>query len=327
MICFHASHEQFPPSRMLEMAKLARSAGFHGITCSDHFNPWSHQQGQSGFALSWLGASLQATDIPHGVVTAPGWRYHPAILAQAAATLSEMFPRRFWLALGSGELLNEGVVGLPWPAKPIRQQMLYESAGIIRSLWAGETVTSYGLVRVEEAKLHTRPVTIPLLIGAAITPETAEWVAGWADGMITNSGPRRKMVKVVEAFRRGGGEIKPMMLKADISYADSEEAALRSAWEEWKTNIFESSLLAQLRTPAEFEAAARYVTKEDMREQVRISPDLDQQIAWLREDMEMGFSTITIHNVNREQERFIRDFGSGALQELSPTAREAAEAT
>jgi coenzyme F420-dependent glucose-6-phosphate dehydrogenase len=317
MICYHASLEQFPPGRMLEAAKLAKECGFEGITCSDHFNPWSHRQGESGFALSWLGASLQATALPHGIVTAPGWRYHPAILAQAGATLAKMFPNRFWMGLGSGELLNEGVVGLHWPAKPIRDRMLGESAGIIRALWAGETVTRDGLVRVEEARLHTLPEKPPLLIGAAMTPQTAQWVAGWADGIITNAGPREKMAEVVEGFRRGGGEGKSMMLKVDLSYADSEDAALQSAWREWKTNIFESSLLAELRTPDEFEAAAAYVTPQDMRKHVRISSDLDRHVQWLKEDLEMGFSTISLHNVNREQEGFIRDFGREALPSLA----------
>jgi coenzyme F420-dependent glucose-6-phosphate dehydrogenase len=314
MICFHASHEQFPPGKMLAFAKMAKDSGFQGITCSDHFHPWSSRQGQSGFALSWLGASLQATGLTHGVVTAPGWRYHPAILAQAGATLAEMFPGRFWMALGSGEILNEGIVGLDWPAKSIRMEILHESAEIIRSLWAGETVTHYGHVTVEEAKLYTLPAEPPLLIGAAISPETAEWVGGWADGMITISGPKEQMTQVVEAFHRGGGKGKPMMLKAEISYAETVEAAMQGAWEEWRTNIFGSSLLAQLRLPSEFETAGMYVRPEDMRKHVRISPDLDQHMDWIKEDQELGFSTITIHNVNREQERFIRDFGKRAMK-------------
>ena len=309
MICYHASHEQFPPGQLLELSQLAKDAGFEGITCSDHFHPWSSRQGQSGFAWAWLGASLQATGLPHGVVSAPGWRYHPAILAQAGATLAEMFPGKFWMALGSGEILNEGVVGYHWPAKTVRMETLEESAEIIRALWAGETVTHYGHVTVEEAALFTLPENPPLLIGAAISPKTAEWVGGWADGMITISGPREQMTQVVEAFERGGGKGKPMMLKAEISYAETDEAALQGAWEEWKTNIFGSSLLAQLRTPGEFESAAMYVRPEDMRSPVRISPDIDQHVEWLREDLEMGFSTIGVHNVNRDQESFIRDFG------------------
>jgi coenzyme F420-dependent glucose-6-phosphate dehydrogenase len=325
MIYYHASHEQFPPGRLLTLAQLARDFGFQGITCSDHFHPWSTQQGQSGFALSWLGASLQATGLIHGVVTAPGWRYHPAILAQAGATLAEMFPDSFWMALGSGEMLNEGIVGLHWPSKSVRMKMLYESSAIIRSLWKGETVTHHGLVRIEDAKLHTLPAAPPLLIGAAITPETARWVGEWADGMITVSQPKEKLTKVVEAFQSGGGKGKPMMLKAEISYAETEEAALQGAWEEWKTNIFGSSVLAQLRLPSEFESAGMYVTPEDMRPQVRISPDLDQQIEWLTEDLKMGFSTISVHNVNRGQERFIRDFGKKISKIRSNATHETTE--
>ena len=314
MICYHASHEQFPPGRMLTFAELAKDSGFQGITCSDHFHPWTRQQGNSGFALSWLGASLQATGLTHGVVTAPGWRYHPAILAQAGATLAEMFPDRFWMALGSGEILNEGIVGLGWPAKEVRMEILQESVEVIRALWAGETVNYYGHVIVEEARLYSLPPEPPLLIGAAISPETAEWLGSWADGMITISGPREQMTQVVEAFHRGGGKGKPMMLKAEISYAETDDAALKGAWEEWKSNIFGSSLLAQLRLPSEFESAGMYVRPEDLRGSIRISPDLDQQMEWIREDQEMGFSTVTIHNVNREQERFVRDFGKKIAQ-------------
>jgi coenzyme F420-dependent glucose-6-phosphate dehydrogenase len=325
MIYYHASHEQFPPGRLLMLAQMARDVGFQGITCSDHFHPWSAQQGQSGFALSWLGASLQATGLIHGVVTAPGWRYHPAILAQAGATLAEMFPDKFWMALGSGEMLNEGIVGLHWPSKSVRMKTLYESSRIIRSLWKGETVTHHGFVKIENAKLYTLPAASPLLIGAAITPETAMWIGEWADGMITVSQPKEKMTKVVEAFQSGSGKGKPMILKAEISYAETEEAALQGAWEEWKTNIFESSVLGQLRLPSEFESVGRYVTSEDMRPQVRISPDLDQQIEWLTEDLKMGFSTISIHNVNRGQERFIRDFGKKISKIRSNDTHETSE--
>jgi coenzyme F420-dependent glucose-6-phosphate dehydrogenase len=314
MIYYHASHEQFPPGELLRLSQLARDFGFQGITSSDHFHPWSTRQGQSGFALSWLGASLQATGLTHGMVTAPGWRYHPAILAQAGATLAEMFQGRFWMGLGSGEILNEGIVGLHWPSKSIRMKMLHQSSVIIRSLWAGETVTHHGLINIEDAKLYTLPADPPLIIGAAITPETAKWVGEWADGMITVSQPREKMTEVVEAFQSGGGKGKRMMLKAEISYADTEEAALQGAWEEWKTNIFDSSLLAQLRLPSEFESAGKYVTPDDIRSHVRISPDLDEQFEWIRQDMEMGFSTVTVHNVNRAQEHFIREFGKKTIQ-------------
>ena len=116
-IGFHASHEQFPPSELLDLARLAEAVGFDCAMSSDHFRPWGTQQGQSGYAWSWLGAAMAATRLPFGVISAPGYRHHPAILAQAAATLAEMFPGRFWLALGSGQRLNEDITGLAWPER------------------------------------------------------------------------------------------------------------------------------------------------------------------------------------------------------------------
>ncbi len=129
------------------------------MSSSDHFNPWSEAQGESGFVWSWRGSVLQATSLPFGVVNAPEQRYHPAIIAQATATLAEMYSGRFWVALGSGQLLNEGITGDKWPVKSVRNERLKESAEIIRKLWAGETVTYDGHICVEEARLYTRPET------------------------------------------------------------------------------------------------------------------------------------------------------------------------
>jgi G6PDH family F420-dependent oxidoreductase len=124
VIGYHASHEQLPPSELLACVVAAEAAGFQAAMCSDHFAPWSSRQGHSGFAWSWLGAALQATGLDFGVVNAPGQRYHPAIIAQAAATLSELFPGRFWLALGSGEASNEHITGGRWPPKAERRARL-----------------------------------------------------------------------------------------------------------------------------------------------------------------------------------------------------------
>ena len=169
LIGYHASHEQFKPSELLTWAIQAAQAGFQAINCSDHFHPWSERQGQSGFSFAWLGAVMHATSVPCGVVCAPGQRYHPAIVAQAMATLAEMFPERFWISLGSGEALNERITGEKWPAKPERNARLVECVEIIRRLLQGETVTHHGLVVVEEAKLYTRPEKQPLIIGAVVT--------------------------------------------------------------------------------------------------------------------------------------------------------------
>lgn len=313
---YHCSHEQFKPSTLLQYAQAAYNAGFQRISCSDHFYPWSDRQGESGYAWSWLGAAMQAVPLTFGVVCAPGQRYHPAIIAQAAATLAEMFPERFWVALGSGQALNEKITGDRWPAKAERNARLQECAEIMRDLWQGETVTHYGHVRVEEARLYTRAQVPPKIIGAAITPQTAEWLAGWADGLITISHPHEKLKEVVEAFRRGGGEGKPMYLKVQLSYAADVATALDGAYDQWRTNIFPSPVLADLRSPQQFDAIADFVKPEDMYQYVRISPDPQQHIAWLQKDIELGFEVITLHNVNREQEAFIEVFGEKVLPVL-----------
>ncbi|WOD40210.1 TIGR03885 family FMN-dependent LLM class oxidoreductase [Nodosilinea sp. E11] len=318
---YHASHEQFPPSLLLTYAQQAEQAGFQAITCSDHFHPWSERQGESGFAWSWLGAAMQAASLPFGVVCAPGQRYHPAIIAQAAATLGEMFPDRFWVALGSGQAMNEAITGPTWPIKAQRNARLKECVDIMRALWAGETVTHHGLVCVEEAKLYTRAAHPPQIMGAAITPKTAEWVGGWADGLITISHPHDKLRQVVEAFRRGGGEDKPMYLKVQLSYAEDDETALTGAYDQWRTNIFDSPVQTDFRHPQQFDAAASFVKPEDMYDHVRIAADPQQHIDWLQKDIDLGFETISLHNVNRGQQRFIDVFGEQilpALQSVRP---------
>lgn len=316
-LAYHASHEQFKPSALLKYAQAAEQAGFTAISSSDHFYPWSDRQGESGFSWAWIGAAMQATSLPFSVVCAPGQRYHPAIVAQAVATLAEMFPKRFWVCLGSGEALNERITGEHWLPKSERNARLKECVDIIRALWAGETVTHYGRVRVEEAKLYTRPEVPPRIIGAAVTAKTAEWVGSWADGLITVSRPPEELRKVVEAFYRGGGEGKPMYLKVQLSYAQSEVEARAGAYEQWRTNIFQSDVLAELWTPQQFDAAAQFVKPEDMDKGVRISADPQQHIEWLQKDMELGFSELILHNVNREQERFIEVFGEKVLSAIA----------
>ncbi|WP_027367594.1 TIGR03885 family FMN-dependent LLM class oxidoreductase [Desulfocurvibacter africanus] len=319
-IGYHASHEQFPPSQLLKLARQAEEAGFQAVLSSDHFHPWGEAQGNSGLAWAWLGAALQATSLPMGVVNAPGQRYHPAIVAQGAATLAEMFPERFWIAVGSGQLLNEGITGDKWPAKQARNERLLESVEIIRTLLAGETVTRHGHVQVEEARLYSRPAKPPAIIGAAITSETAEWVGSWADGLITISQPADKLKEVVEAFRRGGGNGKPMRLKVQLSYARDEKEALEQGLAQWRNNIFPSKVLSDLRLPGQFDAVGSMISGDDLRAMVRVSADLDRHAEWIAEDLEMGFEEVFLHNVNRGQEQFIRDFGKRVLPSLSRLA-------
>jgi len=193
VIGYHASHEQHPPSALLRHTVRAAAAGFTAVSSSDHFSPWSERQGESGFAWSWLGAALEATNVPFGVVNAPGQRYHPAIVAQALATLAEMFPGRIWAALGTGEASNEHITGERWPDKRSRQERLLECVQVIRSLLAGAEVDVDGHVRVDRARLWTLPETPPRLVGAALTEATAKWCGGWADGLITVHQPAERL--------------------------------------------------------------------------------------------------------------------------------------
>ena len=312
---YQASHEQFPPSELLRHAQAAERAGFAFVNSSDHFHPWSEEQGQAGHAWSWLGAAMHATSLPFGVVTAPVQRYHPAVIAQASATLAEMYPGRLWVSLGSGELLNEGITGEEWPRHAVRHARLRASADTIRRLWAGETVSHEGLVRVREARLFTLPAEPPMLLCAALSEETAEDAGSWADGLLTTARSHEELAKVVAAFRRGGGEGKLLALKADIVWGEDEAVALEEARAQWRASILGRELIEDLRTPAEFDAASKHVRAEDMRGAVRIgSPE--QHAEWLRADEALGFERVIIHNVAREQERFIAEFGERVLGEL-----------
>ncbi|MDX2232236.1 MAG: TIGR03885 family FMN-dependent LLM class oxidoreductase [Leptolyngbyaceae cyanobacterium bins.349] len=316
-IGYHASHEQFKPSELLRYVQFAEQAGFTHALSSDHFHPWGEAQGQSGFAWSWLGAAMQATPtLSYRVVNAPGDRYHPAIIAQAAATLAEMFPDRFWITVGSGQALNEHITGGKWLAKGDRNARLKECVDIMRALWAGETVTHQGLVCVEDAKLYSRPETPPLIIGAAVTAATAEWLGSWADGLITISRPPDQLQPVVEAFRRGGGEGKPMLLKVQLSYDKTEELARQKAHQQWRNNIFENIVMTELRTPEQFDAVGQFVQPNELDRSIRISADVHQHLQWLEQDIKLGFSELLLHNVNREQTQFIEVFGEKIVPNL-----------
>lgn len=317
-IGYHASHEQFSPGLLLQYAQAAESAGFSAAMCSDHFHPWCEEQGESGFSWSWLGAAMQATLVPYGVVCAPGQRYHPAIVAQAAATLAEMFPDRFWVALGSGEALNEHITGDPWPNKPDRNKRLEECVEVIRALWAGELVNHRGLVTVDNARLHTLPAHAPRVFGAAITPETAAFVGRWADGLMTVSQPRDTMQRVIDAFRDGGGSGKPMYLQIKLSYSENEEEARNGAFDQWRTNVLSSNIAAELTMPAHVSEATQYVRPEDLDSSIRISSDLQRHVDCLQQDIELGFDHLYLHNVNRGQKKFIDAFGKWVLPDLRP---------
>lgn len=303
-IGYHASHEQFSPSELLRYVRLAEEAGFQSVLSSDHFHPWSVQAGHSGFAWSWLGAAMQATSMEYGIVNAPGQRYHPAIIAQATATLAEMFPERFWIAAGSGQALNERITGTGWPLKSDRDQRLEEAVDIIKRLWLGQTVNHQGMLIVENAKLYTLPPYRPPLYGAALTVYTAALISHWADGLITVNQPPAQLEEMIVAFRR----TKPdgsLLLKLQVSYATSPRQAEEWAWQNWRNNTLGEQLQAELALPEQFDCAGQHISRQHVTKHVMVSTEPQEYIQAIRTYEHMGFDTVIIHNVNLHQEEFI----------------------
>jgi probable non-F420 flavinoid oxidoreductase len=310
---YHASHEQFEPGRLLSYVQLAEEVGFAGAMCSDHFNPWSERQGNSAFAWSWLGAALQATQFSFGTVCAPGQRYHPGIIAQAVGTLASMYPGRFWVALGSGELLNEHITGERWPTKDERNQRLLECVSVMRRLLAGEEVTHFGLVRIERARLYVRPANPPPLFAAALTSKTAHWAGGWADGLITAAGSVDDTHEVISAFRAGGGEGKPVHVQLAVSYGETDEEAVNAALDQWRMVLLGSQLVADLALPGDFDTATALAEADDLKRAMRVSSDLADHVNWLREMQAIGVDRTFVHCVHRDQEAFLRAYSRVVL--------------
>ncbi|GAA0809826.1 TIGR03885 family FMN-dependent LLM class oxidoreductase [Spirilliplanes yamanashiensis] len=311
----HASHEQIHPSALLEAVTAAERAGFTRAMCSDHFSPWSARQGQSAFAWSWLGAALQATNLPFGVVNAPGQRYHPAIIAQAISTLGAMYEGRFWVALGTGEFSNEHITGERWPRKEVRNARLLECVQIIRALLAGEEVSHDGLVTVDRAKLWTRPQTTPALIGAAVSVETARWCASWADGLATVNAPVDHLKAMIGAYRDAGGA-GPLALQVHLSWAPDAEDAERIALEQWRSNVFPPPVCWDLDTAEAFDVISENVTIDQVRSSVNVSSDLGRHTALLREYADLGFDHIYLHHVGQDLTPFIETFAAEVLPQL-----------
>jgi probable non-F420 flavinoid oxidoreductase len=316
-IGFHASHEQFAPGELLQLVWLAEQAGFRCAKSSDHFQPWSERQGQAGFAWAWLGAAMQLTKLPFGMISAPGYRYHPAILAQAAATIGEMYPGRLWLSLGSGEAINEAITGLPWPEKAERNAKLKECVDVIRALFAGDCVTHRGRITVVEAKLYTRPKAPIPLYAAAMTEETARFAGTWADGLLTAGGEPKTVKRVLASFRESGGARTPVVLQHALSWSPDEAQAEKQALDQWGPCAIGGEVNWDLRRPADFDAASRGIGPAELAKAVFVSSDLARHEARLAELAELGVEEIYLHQVGRNQQEFIEAFGDRVLPSFS----------
>jgi probable non-F420 flavinoid oxidoreductase len=316
IVGLHHSHEQIAPSVLLEVARAAEAAGFGGAMSSDHFSPWSERQGESGFAWSWLAAAMATTSLPFGVVNAPGQRYHPAIIAQAAATLCEMFPRRLWIACGSGEASNEHITGDRWPDKPTRNARLRECVDVMRALFAGEEVTHHGHVHVDRARLWTLPAEPPPLVGAAVSEPTARWIAEWGDGLATIAQGMETMERVIGGWRDAGGTGR-LVIQVHVSWAPTEDEALRTAHDQWRTNVFSPPIPWDLDHVAAFDEAARHVRPEDMRGSVMVTSDMAQLAERLHELLRFEPDELYVHHVGQEQRPFIEAFSEHVLPGLA----------
>ena len=315
---FHASHEQIAPGQLLVDVQRAEQAGFEIAMCSDHFSPWSRRQGHSAFAWSWLGAALATTGLTFGAVNAPGQRYHPAVVAQAVATLGSMFPGRFWVALGSGEASNEHITGDGWPRKEVRTRRLEECVDVIRRLLEGEEVSHDGLVTIDRARLWEVPDPRPRLVGPAVSLSSAARVAAWSEGMVTVNQPPRQLARMVQAHRAAGGT-GLCALQVHLSWAPTESEAEQIAHEQWRSNVFGEPVAWDLETVEAFDTVADDVTVAKVRTVVDVSSDLAWHRDRLAEYAALGFDEIYLHHVGQSQERFIDAFGEHVLPDLKGT--------
>lgn len=318
-----AALEQFHPKDLLAHAQLAEEYGFRGIMAADHFQPWVPQQGHNAFAYAWMGALGATTGHSFGPgVTCPTFRFHPSVIAHAAATLGAMFPGRFWLGLGSGELLNENVVAEVWPEPLERFEMLQEAVEIIQRLLSGRETRYRGrYFKMNKVRLWTLPTErIPIYI-AATGPQTLRWAGGACDGLITPGASHDKLRGILDHFAAGARDAgkdpatMPKLLQIHLSWADTYEEALQNAITEWPNGGMNFAK-QDIRSPEDFATMAKLVRAEHFKGRVLISPDLDEHRAYLQSFFELGFDTIYVHNVGRNQAQFIRAFGTHVLPKL-----------
>jgi coenzyme F420-dependent glucose-6-phosphate dehydrogenase len=309
------SSEEHSPNDCVRDAVRAEEVGFTYALISDHFHPWVDAQGQSPFVWSVIGAIAHATTrLRLGTgVTCPLIRTHPAIIAQAAATSAVMMPGRFILGLGSGENLNEHVTGARWPFDDERHDMLEEAVEVIRKLWEGGYQYHRGRhYRVEKARLYTVPDEPPAIAIAAGGPQAAE-LAGRLDADLITTSPDKELV---ESFEDAGGKGKKKYGQLTVCWAESEEAAKKTAYEIWPNAAI--PLTAELPTPEEYGTVAeKLVTPDDVAEGMALGPDPDRHLEAIKEFADAGFTHVYVHQIGPDQEGFFRFYEREILPKVS----------
>jgi coenzyme F420-dependent glucose-6-phosphate dehydrogenase len=313
---YAAMCEQFGPNEIIELSKAAEANGFEAVMVSDHFHPWVPAQGQSPFAWALMGALGATTGLRFGTgVTPPGYRYHPAIIAQAAATLEAMYPGRFYLGLGAGEALNEHIVGAYWPEAVARLEVLAEAIEVIRKLFTGKVVKHKGqYFTLESARLYTMPATPPPIYVATSGPVNAERTGRTCDGLITVGAADEKIRLLIDRFEKGAREAgkdpasMPRIIQLHVSWAESDDAAIDQAVKEWPNGGMNFPK-QDVRNPEDFEAMARLVRPENFKGRVLTSADLGVHREHIQHFVDLGFTELYVHNVGRNQREFIEAYG------------------
>jgi len=302
-IGYALSSEEFRPNELVENAVKAEQAGFSYGLISDHFHPWMDSQGHSPFVWSVIGGIAQRTSqfqLGTGV-TALNIRYHPALIAQAAATLADMMPGRFFLGVGTGEYLNEHITGEHWPPISVRQEMMAESIEIIRELWQGGYTTIHGaFYTVENARLYTLPETLPPIMVAASGTESAELAGEIGDGLVSTS-PEKESV---QAFDEGGGSGKPKYGQMTVCWGTDEEQATQTALKYWGYTGLPGQLSQELALPQYFQEAAQLVTPETLKKSVVTGPDAAMYHEMIKQYTDAGFTHVYIHQIGPDQDGF-----------------------
>jgi coenzyme F420-dependent glucose-6-phosphate dehydrogenase len=320
---FSLSSEEFGPRALVDQARRAEDAGFGFALVSDHFHPWIDAQGESPFVWTVIGGIATATRrLRLGTgVTCPLIRLHPAIVAQAAATSAAMMPGRFFLGVGTGENLNEHVVGEGWPSADVRLEMLEEAVQVMRELWTGEMVSHHGpYFMVEDARLYTRPPEPPPVMVAASAPRATDLAARIGDGLIGTAPDRALCQRFIE---KAGGA-KPRFGQLTVCWAADEAEARRTAHRLWPTAALVGDLNQELPLPKHFAQAAKLVTEERVAQEVVCGPDVERHVRAIQEYVDAGFDHVYVHQIGPDQEGFFRFYQREVLPRFRGETRERA---
>lgn len=313
-IGYFLSCEQFGPKELVDQAKRAENAGFDALWISDHFHPWNDEQGQSPFVWGVIGALSEATSLPVSTaVTCPTVRTHPAIIAHASATAAVQLGGRFVLGVGSGEALNEHVLGDAWPSVGVRQEMLEEAVEVIRLLHRGDEVSHHGKhYTVQEARIYTRPERpLPIYV-SGFGPQGAELAGHIGDGYVLAM-PEAELVKT---FREAGGGDKPVQAGTKVCWDQDADAALKTAHRLWGNEGLPGQTSQILPRPKDFAALMSLVPSETVAESVACGPDSEKHIAQVRQYIEAGIDEIYVQQIGPDMDGFFAAWERGVLPEL-----------